>query len=68
MANGHETMEGNIAHTLIDGKHLIGCYAAHLQRTCTCRPSIVSLVRLVTYNRVTSKNRSQEYCALSWPI
>ena len=31
--NGGMATKGNVAHTLIDGKHFIGWYAGHLQRS-----------------------------------
>jgi len=32
MAEWPRVIKGNIAHTLIDGKHIIGCWACDLQR------------------------------------
>jgi len=44
MVEWPQIIEGDIAYTLIDGKHVIGCYAGDLQRM----RSIVLLVCLVT--------------------
>ena len=49
MTEWPQIMEGNIAHTLMNGKHFIWCYGGDLQR------NIVLLARLVTYNRVMLK-------------